>query len=226
MVFLDRPHHMLITPVQRWKRMGIFLSMRTIWCVCVFMCKSRYRQKLTGSANFAQCEWCVSLPAVFWLSPWKHTKDWGSEIAVGGKVTWFALCCNSGQRRCGSCPLGPKWQNRHYSSEELSTGLWIIAQTKHWYQHVQSVCLGCKVSLQVCFDTCGGQYGSPAVILTGRASKTLWQWCSRPFFWCLIYTWDLSASSWCELLAVQTWSQNCLISPRLSFHVGCEAVKY
>lgn len=97
------------------------------------MCKSRYPQKLTGSANFAQHEWCVSLPAAFWLSPWKHTSDWGSEIAVGGKVTGFALCCNSGQWRCRPRPIGSKRQNRHYSWEELSTGLWIIAQTKYWY---------------------------------------------------------------------------------------------
>lgn len=200
MVFFDRPHHLLISPEQRWKRMGIFVSIRVRESVC--MCKSRYPQKRTGSAYFAQHEWYVSLPAAFWLSLWKHTSNWGSEIALGGKVTGFALCCNAGQQCCGTCAISSKWQNRHYSFEELSTGLWIIVQTKYWYWRVKSVYLGYKVELQVCFDTGVGQFGSPEVISTGWASKILWQWCSRPFFWWLICLWDLSVSSRCKLLPV------------------------
>ncbi len=97
--------------------------------ICVCMCKTRDPQKLTGSANFAQSEWYVSLPAAFWLSPWKHTSDWGSEIAVVtiARSRGLHFVVIQGNGAVGLMLSVQNVKTGIIPFEELSTGLWIIA---------------------------------------------------------------------------------------------------
>ncbi len=46
MFFLDRPRHKLISPLQRWKRMGISVSIRVRVSVCVCVRQETHKNVL------------------------------------------------------------------------------------------------------------------------------------------------------------------------------------